>query len=130
VFSFLHVPVQAGSDRVLRAMNREYTVGEFQQVADYLLEHVPGMTIATDIICGFPGETEEDFQETLSLLEKYRLAIVNISQVCVWGGWLVWVAVVDMVKGGEGSRSEAGLIDEAAGPVRKSAFGLLLRSIA
>jgi len=80
VYAFLHVPVQAGSNAVLTAMNREYSIEEFKQVADYLLEHVPGMTLATDIICGFPNETEEDFQETLALIDHYQLAIVNISQ--------------------------------------------------
>ncbi len=51
VFSFLHVPVQAGSDAVLLSMRREYTAAEFCQVADYLLARVPDMTLATDIIC-------------------------------------------------------------------------------
>jgi len=81
VFSFLHVPVQAGSNRVLAAMKREYTVEEFCLVVDTLRAAVPGVTIATDIICGFPGETEEDFLETLALVEKYNFAICNISQV-------------------------------------------------
>jgi threonylcarbamoyladenosine tRNA methylthiotransferase CDKAL1 len=80
VFSFLHIPVQAGSNRVLNAMNREYSREDFETVADHLLKTVPNVTIATDIICGFPGETEEDFDETMSLMEKYKLAIVNISQ--------------------------------------------------
>ncbi|KAF1324045.1 Miab-like trna modifying enzyme, archaeal-type, partial [Globisporangium splendens] len=80
VFSFLHVPVQAGSDDVLLAMNREYTSGEFSRVADVLLEKVPGLTLATDIICGFPGETEEHFDETMALVEKYHFHIMNISQ--------------------------------------------------
>jgi len=80
VFAFLHVPVQAGSDVVLEAMNREYTCAEFRQVADYLLQHVPDVTIATDIICGFPNESETDFDETLALIEQYKFAIVNISQ--------------------------------------------------
>lgn len=80
VYSFLHVPVQAGSDHVLTAMNREYTVAEFRKVADYLLSVVPGMTLATDIIAGFPGETEEDFQETVDLITHYKLPVVNISQ--------------------------------------------------
>uniref|UniRef100_K3X099 Threonylcarbamoyladenosine tRNA methylthiotransferase n=1 Tax=Globisporangium ultimum (strain ATCC 200006 / CBS 805.95 / DAOM BR144) TaxID=431595 RepID=K3X099_GLOUD len=80
VYSFLHVPVQAGSDDVLLAMNREYTSGEFSRVADVLLEKVPGLTLATDIICGFPGETEEQFDETMALVEKYRFHIMNISQ--------------------------------------------------
>lgn len=80
VFAFLHVPVQAGSNRVLDAMRREYTVEEYRRVCDYLLEHVPDMTIATDIICGFPTETESDFEKTMALVQDYRLAITNISQ--------------------------------------------------
>ncbi|KAF5954789.1 hypothetical protein HYC85_007645 [Camellia sinensis] len=80
VYSFLHVPVQSGSDAVLAAMNREYTVGEFRTVVDTLTELVPGMQIATDIICGFPGETDEDFGQTVSLIDEYKLPQVHISQ--------------------------------------------------
>lgn len=80
VYSFLHVPVQSGSDAVLNAMNREYTVSEFRTVVDTLMELVPGMQIATDIICGFPGETDEDFAQTLSLIKEYKLPQVHISQ--------------------------------------------------
>ncbi|CAL5032039.1 unnamed protein product [Urochloa decumbens] len=80
VYSFLHVPVQSGSDAVLTAMNREYTVGEFRKVVDTLCELVPGMQIATDIICGFPGETDEDFAETVNLVKEYQLPQVHISQ--------------------------------------------------
>lgn len=53
VFSFIHIPVQAGHNNVLEKMNREYTVEEFRTVTDYFLEKVPDVTIATDIICGF-----------------------------------------------------------------------------
>ncbi|KUF93588.1 hypothetical protein AM588_10005028 [Phytophthora nicotianae] len=80
VYSFLHVPVQSGSDDVLLAMNREYTAAEFRRVADELLAKVPNLTLATDIICGFPTETEEHFDETMELVEKYRFHIMNISQ--------------------------------------------------
>ncbi|XP_054813015.1 uncharacterized protein LOC129313715 isoform X2 [Prosopis cineraria] len=80
VYSFLHVPVQSGSDTILTAMNREYTVSEFRTVVDTLTELVPGMQIATDIICGFPGETDEDFAQTVSLIEEYRFPQVHISQ--------------------------------------------------
>ncbi|CAK7344837.1 unnamed protein product [Dovyalis caffra] len=80
VYSFLHVPVQSGSDAILTAMNREYTVSEFKTVADTLTELVPGMQIATDIICGFPGETDEDFAQTVSLIKEYKFAQVHISQ--------------------------------------------------
>uniref|UniRef100_M8AI69 Threonylcarbamoyladenosine tRNA methylthiotransferase n=1 Tax=Aegilops tauschii TaxID=37682 RepID=M8AI69_AEGTA len=80
VYTFLHVPVQSGSDAVLKAMNREYTVSEFRMVVDTLCELVPGMQIATDIICGFPGETDEDFVETVNLIKEYQLPQVHISQ--------------------------------------------------
>lgn len=80
VYSFLHVPVQAASNKVLLAMNREYTAEDFRLVADTLQYKVPGMTIATDIICGFPGEDEADFDQTLALIAHYKFAITNISQ--------------------------------------------------
>ncbi|EMS55517.1 CDK5 regulatory subunit-associated protein 1-like 1 [Triticum urartu] len=80
VYTFLHVPVQSGSDAVLKAMNREYTVSEFRMVVGTLCELVQGMQIATDIICGFPGETDEDFVETVNLIKEYQLPQVHISQ--------------------------------------------------
>mmetsp|Transcript_5265 Transcript_5265/g.19286 ORF Transcript_5265/g.19286 Transcript_5265/m.19286 type:complete len:627 (-) Transcript_5265:1307-3187(-) len=80
VYSFLHIPVQSGSDTVLCAMKREYTVSEFRHVCDTLKRLVPNITIATDIICGFPGETEEDFGETLALVSRYQFAQLHISQ--------------------------------------------------
>eukprot|EP01102_Stenamoeba_stenopodia_P017821 TRINITY_DN6442_c0_g1_i4.p1 TRINITY_DN6442_c0_g1~~TRINITY_DN6442_c0_g1_i4.p1 ORF type:complete len:330 (-),score=71.31 TRINITY_DN6442_c0_g1_i4:24-1013(-) len=80
VYGFLHVPVQSGSTAVLKAMAREYTKDEFRRVASTLSSKVPGMTIATDIICGFPTETEEDFEETLDLIREFKFPIVNISQ--------------------------------------------------
>ncbi|XP_057457063.1 uncharacterized protein LOC130748004 [Lotus japonicus] len=80
VYSFLHVPVQSGSDTILSAMNREYTVSEFRTVVDTLTELVPGMQIATDIICGFPGETDEDFSQTVNLIKEYKFSQVHISQ--------------------------------------------------
>ena len=80
VFAFLHVPVQSGSDAVLDAMKREYTAAEFCTVADTLLALVPDLQLATDIICGFPGETEADHAETLALVQRYRFAVCHISQ--------------------------------------------------
>ncbi|KAL3503839.1 hypothetical protein ACH5RR_033680 [Cinchona calisaya] len=80
VYSFLHVPVQSGSDSILTAMNREYTVCEFKKVVDTLIDLVPGMQIATDIICGFPGETDEDFAQTVDLIKGYKFPQVHISQ--------------------------------------------------
>ncbi|XP_067857709.1 threonylcarbamoyladenosine tRNA methylthiotransferase [Heptranchias perlo] len=80
VYSFLHVPVQTGSDSVLMDMKREYCIADFKRVADFLKEKVPGITIATDIICGFPGETEADFQETLKLVREYKFPSLFINQ--------------------------------------------------
>jgi threonylcarbamoyladenosine tRNA methylthiotransferase CDKAL1 len=80
MYSFLHVPVQSGSDAVLSRMVREYSAADFATVCDEMLKRVPGLQLATDIIVGFPGETEEEFEETMALLRKYRFAVCNISQ--------------------------------------------------
>lgn len=80
VYAFLHIPVQTASDSVLMDMKREYCIADFKRVVDFLKERVPGITIATDIICGFPGETDEDFKETLKLVEEYRFPSLFINQ--------------------------------------------------
>ncbi|KOC60637.1 Threonylcarbamoyladenosine tRNA methylthiotransferase [Habropoda laboriosa] len=80
VYSFLHVPVQSGSDQVLADMKREYTCADFEQVVNFLQERVPGLTIATDIICGFPTETEDYFEETMELCKKYKFPSLFINQ--------------------------------------------------
>ena len=80
VYTFLHVPVQAGSDAVLSDMKREYNIADFEKVVDFLRERVEGITIITDIIAGFPTETEEDFQETMNLVKKYKFPSLFINQ--------------------------------------------------
>ena len=80
VYSFLHVPVQSGSDQVLADMKREYTCADFEMVVNFLRERVPGLTIATDIICGFPTETEQDFEETMKLCERHKFPSLFINQ--------------------------------------------------
>ncbi|CAI6369258.1 unnamed protein product [Macrosiphum euphorbiae] len=80
VYAFLHVPVQSGSNQVLADMKREYSIEEFETVVTFLRQRVPGVSIATDIICGFPTETEEDFSETMSVCEKYRFPSLFINQ--------------------------------------------------
>lgn len=79
VYAFLHVPVQSGSNKVLDKMNREYGIEEFMEVCDFLLEYIPDITLATDIICGFPTETDEDYEETMKLVERYKFPVLNIS---------------------------------------------------
>jgi len=80
VYSFLHVPVQAGSDAVLLDMKREYTTAQFEELVTYLKTRVPGITIITDIICGFPTETDEDFQETMELVKRHNFPSLFINQ--------------------------------------------------
>ena len=68
----LHLPVQSGSDNILQRMNRHYSVEQYKDLLQYCREKIDGVTITTDIIVGFPGETEEDFQQTLQLLKDVR----------------------------------------------------------
>ena len=68
----IHLPMQSGSDRVLRLMNRGYTRGLYLGLINRIRERIPDCAITTDIIVGFPGETEEDFADTLDMVEKIR----------------------------------------------------------
>ncbi len=68
----LHLPFQAGSNRILKAMNRGYTKEEYLQKIAKVKERIPGITLTTDIIVGFPGETKEDFRHTLDVLREVR----------------------------------------------------------
>jgi len=80
VYKFLHVPVQSGNDEVLRAMRRRYTVEEFKAVVSVFRKAYPEIGVSTDIICGFPGETWEQFQDSLELIRWLRPDVLNISR--------------------------------------------------
>jgi tRNA-2-methylthio-N6-dimethylallyladenosine synthase len=71
---YLHLPFQAGSDRILKAMNRRHTIAEYEEIIGKVREARPDIALSTDIIVGFPGETDEDFEETLSLATRARFA--------------------------------------------------------
>ena len=68
----IHLPVQSGSDAVLAKMNRGYTADEYLSLIEYALEKIDGVSFSSDIIVGFPGETESDFEATMALVEKVR----------------------------------------------------------
>ncbi len=67
-----HLPMQSGSDRILRAMNRHYDCERYLSIVDYMQEKIPDLTLTSDIIVGFPGETEQDFSDTLEMLKRVR----------------------------------------------------------
>jgi tRNA-2-methylthio-N6-dimethylallyladenosine synthase len=69
---YLHLPMQSGSNRILKLMNRGYTVEEYRELLERVRRHLPDVQLATDIICGFPTETEDDHQATAALLEYGR----------------------------------------------------------
>ena len=74
----LHLPLQSGSSRVLREMARPYDAHEFRQLADYLRASVPSIALTTDIIVGFPGETDEDFQDTCELVRHVGFSKIHV----------------------------------------------------
>jgi threonylcarbamoyladenosine tRNA methylthiotransferase CDKAL1 len=80
VFRFLHVPVQSGNDEVLSLMRRKYIITEFKEVIEVGRKAIPNLGISTDLICGFPGETEAQFKDSLSLVEWLKPDSVNISR--------------------------------------------------
>jgi len=80
IFKFLHMPVQSGSERILRKMKRGHTAKIFLDVVKELRKKIPEITIATDIITGFPSESESDFEETLNLIEESQPDVINSSR--------------------------------------------------
>jgi len=80
IFKFLHLPVQSGDDEVLRLMNRFYTVDDFKRIIYAFREEIPRITVATDVICGFPGESREAFEQTMKLIKDIQPDVVNISK--------------------------------------------------
>jgi len=80
LFKFIHIPVQAGSDEVLKRMGRRYTVDDYRGLVRRFREELPLVSISTDIICGFPGETEDQFEDSIRLVEETKPDVLNISR--------------------------------------------------
>jgi MiaB-like tRNA modifying enzyme len=80
VYKFLHIPVQSGSNDVLNDMKRGHTMETFRDVVKKARDKFPEFTISTDVIVGFPSETQEDFEKTVNLLKETRPDVVNLSK--------------------------------------------------
>lgn len=68
----IHLPVQSGSNKILKLMNRKYTIEHYLEIVDYIKSKIKNVRLTTDLIVGFPGETEEDFNETVNLVKKVK----------------------------------------------------------
>ncbi len=80
MFKFVHLPLQSGSNKILKKMNRYYTKEEFLSLISYLKKNIPRLAISTDVILGFPEETEKDFNETVNVIRKIKPDMLNITR--------------------------------------------------
>lgn len=80
MYKFIHLPIQSGDDEILRLMGREYTVDDFKYIVESFRKVFPRITLSIDMIVGFPGETEGNFERSLRLIEEARPDIVNVSR--------------------------------------------------
>lgn len=80
VFKFLHIPVQSGNNEIISSMKRRYTVEDFRKIVNEFRAAIPKIAISTDIIAGFPGETEEQFNDSLNLIKEIKPDVLNISR--------------------------------------------------
>ena len=80
IYKFIHIPVQSGSENVLKAMNRRHTARDYATLAHAFTERFSKFTLSTDLIVGYPGETAEDFNDTLNILKKTRPTVCNITR--------------------------------------------------
>jgi MiaB-like tRNA modifying enzyme len=80
VYKFLHLPVQSGSDKILQDMRRGHTINEYKDIVKKFKKAIPELTIATDIIVGYPTESEEDFNKTSNLLNEIKPGLIHLSK--------------------------------------------------
>lgn len=80
VFKFLHLPLQSGNDEILSKMRRDYTVEEFKEIINRFKQAIPNLTFSTDIIAGFPSETEQQFSDSLQIIKETRPDVLNLSR--------------------------------------------------
>ncbi|MBU2637780.1 MAG: tRNA (N(6)-L-threonylcarbamoyladenosine(37)-C(2))-methylthiotransferase [Nanoarchaeota archaeon] len=80
MFRFLHIPIQAGSNNVLKDMNRKYTANEFVSIVEGIRKELPDITISTDIIVGFPYETGKDFRQSIAIIKQVKPSVLNLNR--------------------------------------------------
>ena len=97
VMPHIEVPIQAGDDQVLANMHRGYTVEQYRRLVEKLRRRIPGVSIATDIIVGFPGESEEQFQHTYGLLAELKLDVAHLARYSARPGTVSARRMVDDV---------------------------------
>jgi tRNA-2-methylthio-N6-dimethylallyladenosine synthase len=97
VCEHINLPVQAGDDEVLRRMRRGYTRDEYRRLIERIREEVPGVSLSTDVIVGFPGETEEQFQRTVELIREIRFDKVHTAAYSPRPGTIAWRKMPDDV---------------------------------
>jgi len=78
ICNHLHIPLQSGSDKILKSMNRGYSISSFEQVINRILKEYPHISIGTDVIVGFPGENEEDFNNTMQFIESMPFSYLHV----------------------------------------------------
>ena len=101
IFKFVHLPVQSGDDEVLRLMRRFYTAAEFKETVAAFRKAFPEVTLSTDVICGFPGETAEAFENTLKLVREVQPDIVNVSKFFARPKTAAWEMRSEAIEKGE-----------------------------
>lgn len=87
---YLELPVQSGDDDILKAMRRGYTIEQYRELVRAIKERLPQVSLSTDVIVGFPGETEEQFEHTFSLLAEMRFDVVHVAAYSPRSGTLAW----------------------------------------
>ncbi len=123
-YKFLHLPVQTGSEKVCGEMNRDHTVKDFVDIVAAARRQIPDITIATDIIIGYPTETREDFDQTKELLRKIKPDVVNISKFSARPGTKAKeLKQLDSKEIKARSREANGLVKEICLEKRKSLIG-------
>ncbi len=90
VCKYLELPVQSGDDDILKAMRRGYTIEQYRELVRAIKERLPQVSLSTDVIVGFPGETEEQFEHTFSLLTEIRFDVVHVAAYSPRSGTLAW----------------------------------------